>query len=197
MLPGCVGPLRDAEGLLLRLDGGGDQRGVGQAIEAFVTRGVVAVRVGVGHDEWDGVAVVALQPFRDQLLRDGGGVARARAGVHEQGAVTAEEEVEEGLFVVGAAGFAEDVEIGIVFVDLPIGNLQAVGAAGDPRGGERAGFHGGRSRLGRLGEGRGGAEKCERFEGHRIPKRKGAGECSPAPSVNGLRVRTRSARQTA
>ena len=135
---GLLGPLGDAEGLLLRLDGGGNQRGVGHAVEALVAGGVVAVRVGVGHDERDGVALVALQPLGDQLLRDGGGVARARAGVHQQGALAAEEKIEEGLLVIGAAGFAEDVEIGIVFVDLPVGNFQAVGAAGDPGGGEGA-----------------------------------------------------------
>ena len=135
---GLLGPRGDAEGLLRGLDGGGDQRGVGESVEGLVAGGVVAMRVGVSDDEGDGLALIALQPAGDQLLRDGGGIARARAGVYEQCALIPEEEVEEGLLVVGAAGFAEDVEVGIVFVDLPIGNLQAVGTAGDPGGREGA-----------------------------------------------------------
>jgi hypothetical protein len=37
----------------------------------------------VSHDEGDGLAVIALSASGHQLLRDGGGVARTRAGVYQ------------------------------------------------------------------------------------------------------------------
>ena len=94
--------------------------------------------VRVRDHEWDGVALGSLEPLRDQLLCDRGGVARARAGIDQERALAAEEKVEEGLLVMRAAGFAEDVKVGIVLVNLPVGHFQAVGAASDPRGRKNA-----------------------------------------------------------
>jgi hypothetical protein len=65
------------------LDGGGDQRGVGESFEALVAGGVVAMGVGVSHDERDCLAAIAFQPAANQLLSDGGGGARTGAGVYQ------------------------------------------------------------------------------------------------------------------
>jgi hypothetical protein len=101
---------------------------------------VVTVAVGVDDHLLDGGAAFAFEPFVDDEIVDAGDVVLASAGVDERGLVIAEDDVEEGFFVVRAAGFAEDVEVCVVFVDLPFWLFHTFGAAGDPFSGEDTGF---------------------------------------------------------
>ena len=54
------------------------------------------------------------------------------ASVFEQRFVLAEDQIQKRLFEVDAAGFAQNVEVFVVFVHLPVGNRQAIGTAGEP-----------------------------------------------------------------
>ena len=109
-----------------------DDCGVRKILELRVARNVIAVGVGVRDDERDRGAVIALAP----VVQDGGDGARglglAGTGIFKQSAVAAEDQIEKRLFVIRAAGFAEDVEVFVVLMNLPIGDLDAIGAAGDP-----------------------------------------------------------------
>ena len=67
------------------------------------------------------------------VLAGSGGLAGGRA-------VFAEDQVEKRLLVMRASGLAQYVEVFVVLVDLPVGHFDAVGAAGDPTGGEASGF---------------------------------------------------------
>ena len=133
-----LGPVFDAERLAVGIHGGGDEGGIGHAGEALVAGGVVSVGVGVDHHQRNAFTLFARQPLRDQLAGDLGGIARARAGIDQQRPFAAEQQVEERLFVVGAAALAQDVEAGVVFVHLPAGKFQAVGPAGHPGGRKNA-----------------------------------------------------------
>ncbi len=133
-----VGPVLDAERLAVGFHGGRNEGGIRHVGKTLVSGGVVAVRVRVDHDQGDALTLFARQPPRDQLVRHGGGIARARSGIDQHRAFAAEQEIQERLFVVDAAAFPEDIEVGVVFVDLPVGNLQAVRTAGDPRGWQNA-----------------------------------------------------------
>ena len=136
----AFGPLGEAKGLLDHGEIEGDEFVVGIFIKLRVAGDVIAMAVGVDDHSLDGLAAFAKEPAIDHLIIDSFHIDLASAGVNEGYFVVAEDDVEEGLFVVGAAGFAEDVEVWIVFVDLPVGDLHAFGAAGDPMGREDAGF---------------------------------------------------------
>src|SRR5436305_1499881 len=76
-----------------------------------------------------------------QLAYHLGCVTFARARIHQQRSVFAEDEVEEWLLVMRAAGFAEYEEVLVVSVNLPGRHLQAIRTACHPRTGQFARFN--------------------------------------------------------
>src|SRR5713101_7281853 len=71
----------------------------------------------------------------------------AGAGVLEQSFVCTKKQVQERLLEVCASGFAQNVEIRIVFVNLPVRNLRALRTARDPIRGQRPGTNGGMAHI--------------------------------------------------
>jgi hypothetical protein len=118
MLPRLFGPALNAEGFLQRFLHGGNHCSVGKCRELGVARGVIAVAVRVDHQERK-VRGLGAQELGD----DSDGIDRTRTSVHEQRAGRAEDQIEERLLVMGAAGLAQDVKGGIVFVNLPVGDF--------------------------------------------------------------------------
>jgi hypothetical protein len=88
-------------------------------------------------------------------------IAVARTGVPEQAAVFAEEEEEERHLRIGASGLAKDIEIRVVFVDLPLRYLHAFGAAGHPLIGQDSALEIAAVGLGKLGLGADGSDRQE------------------------------------
>jgi hypothetical protein len=54
------------------------------------------------------------------------------AGVLKEGLVLTEEKIKERFYVVRAAALADDVEVGVVFMDLPNGHFRTRGTTGTP-----------------------------------------------------------------
>ena len=52
--------------------------------------------------------------------------------VFEERLVFAENQIQKRLFGVDAAGLAQNVKVLVIFVHLPVGDRQAVGATGEP-----------------------------------------------------------------
>src|SRR6266699_3810399 len=88
--------------------------------------------VRVGDDQRNRLATVAPAPLGNRLVYNLRDIGFAGAGVLQQRAILSEEQIQEGLFVVGAAGFAQDIEIGIVSMHLPFRNRGTIRAARDP-----------------------------------------------------------------
>jgi len=107
--PKSYGPLFYAVGLPHSIDRSRDQNNVCKADEALVAGNVVTVSVTMRDREPDRVALCALEPFRDQFPGHCRSVAGARPGVNQERASVSEEEIEKGLFVMGAAGLPKDV----------------------------------------------------------------------------------------
>jgi len=99
---------------------------------------MISVLMSVGDDERDAGAAIALQPVMDDKLQSGRQVAIAGAGIGEQGFVLAEEEKDKWLLVVGAGRLAQDDEVRVELMDLPLRNLHALGILRVPVGGKRA-----------------------------------------------------------
>src|SRR5947209_3856740 len=125
--------LSDCECLLFRFYGGGHQCDVRHGCESLVSSRVIAVCVGVRNDETGHAA-------RHQGRNDGYRIACACTGVYQKGSVFTEYQIQERLFVVRAAGFAQYVKRVVVGVNLPAGDLDAVRASGPPRQWECSGF---------------------------------------------------------
>ncbi len=83
----------------------------------------------------------------NDLIEDASAVVFTGAGIDQRSLVVAGHDIEKGLLVVCAAGFTQDVEVGVVFMDLPLGFFHALGATGDPVSGEDASFRTGTVRL--------------------------------------------------
>jgi hypothetical protein len=149
---------------------------VGLILKLGVAGSVVAVAVGVHDEQGDGGAVIAFEPFGDDVLDDFAGSGLTGAGVLEEGAVAAKDEIEKRLLIVGAPGLAEDVEVLIVFVDLPVRDLDAAGSAGDPGFGENAWLDGSAIGLGDLCGGDGARDKDSENDFH-INAVLGLGNC--------------------
>src|SRR5690348_12243431 len=93
---------------------------------------MVAVRVRVHDEQPDTFTLFARQPFRNEFFRNRGRVACAGSGINQQGSLTAEDQIEKRLFVVRTAALPKDVEVWIVFMNLPVRELQAIRSARDP-----------------------------------------------------------------
>jgi hypothetical protein len=94
--------------------------------------------MGVGNDDGDALAMIALEPVMHHMLQLGRQVAVARAGIPEQSALCAEDQIEKRHLRIRAAGLAQDEEVGIVLMHLPLGNFHALRSAGGPLCGKRA-----------------------------------------------------------
>src|SRR6266702_6935500 len=84
------------------------------------------------HDDRNAGAMVALKPVMHHALERWGQVAIARAGVPEQAAIFAEDQVEERHLCIRATGLPQDIEVRVVFMDLPLGHFHAFWATGLP-----------------------------------------------------------------
>jgi hypothetical protein len=169
---GVFRPVCDAVKLFGGLNRGGDEGdgngGIVERLQLRVAGSVVGVGVRVSNDEWNARSIVTQKPAVNGELQRWGDVSFARAGVKDECTVFAEEEIDEGLFVVGAAGLTEDVKVGVVFVDLPLRHLHALGSAGVPREWKGAGADVSSVRFGglRVNYGKGKSEekaKSDRF----------------------------------
>lgn len=135
-----LGPAGHLEGCFDGFGLGWDDGCVMEGGKFFVAGGVVGVGVGMDDEKgWDGT-VGAFCPLGEKFGDEAVNICHAGAGVLEKGPLFAEKEEEKGLFVVGAATFADDVEIGVVLVDLPGGYFGAIGTAGAPLAWEGAGL---------------------------------------------------------
>jgi hypothetical protein len=123
-----------------------DHHGVGTILELGVAHVVVAVAMGMGHDQGRrGVQPVDHAPVLDQSVDGRPDLQPAGAGVEQQDMVLAEQQIEEGAFEIGADRLADDIGVGVILLDLHLGFVG--GNAVDPGGEERG-----------IGEGGGGRE---------------------------------------
>src|SRR5688572_2639276 len=89
--------------------------------------------MGVGHYQFVIAHTVSLPPGLDDAIDVLLQVEiRLRAGVQQQGAVIAEDQVQEGRLVVTAERLPQDVEVFVEGVDLQVALARAVRAAADP-----------------------------------------------------------------
>jgi len=102
------------------------------------------------NDQWRCVAMILRSPFVNQRRNRVRDVSLAGAGVDQKALVFTEQQVQEGLLVVYAPALSQNEEVGIVLVNLPLGSLHAVRAAGSPCLGERASADAAAVRLGGL-----------------------------------------------
>ena len=136
------GPIADSSGLLDSGGHRGDHLHVGQRLELRVAGDVVAVRMRVNDHEGHRRAVFPGGPFRDQLhdhrrrrnhlVAVGVGLAPGHAGIFEQRHAVAEHQEEKRLLGVDAARLAQDVEVLVVLLHLPVRHRDAVRAAALP-----------------------------------------------------------------
>src|ERR1700682_5958364 len=125
---------------------------------------MIASLVRVGAQKRDRLPAVTTTPFHDSLVHNLCDIRLSSPGVLEQCTLLAEEKVQEWLFVVGTSGFAQDIEIWIVSVHLPLRHRRAIRSASDPLRGEYAPFQPCAIRLGRLGLRKAGAERHDSGE---------------------------------
>ncbi len=113
-----VRPVRDLEeGRDLRR-GPADHDRVRPLLELHVAHPVVAVTVAVGDDQRNRVSMVGFQPVGDHAVYRRAHLQAAGPGVEQQGAVLAEQQVEEGGLEVGLHRLADDVGVGVVALHL-------------------------------------------------------------------------------
>ena len=85
------------------------------------------------------LSVIAHGPFFDDSGNRGSYGRLARAGINQQGFLTAEKKIQERLLIIDAAVFPQYVEVGVVSVNLPFGRVIACGPTGAPGFGKLAG----------------------------------------------------------
>ena len=139
IFPKAVGPMRDIEGLHGRFDGERHDGGVGAGAKLGVAGNMIVVRMRVADNQRRRFSVIAPGPLVDDARNRGRDVRFTRAGVDQQGLFAAEEKIQEGLLVIDAAVLAQNVEVGIVGVNLPLRRVAAGGPAGAPGLGKFAG----------------------------------------------------------
>ena len=103
---------------------GAHHGGVGTAGELAVAGDVVAVAVGVQHQQLVAVAGMGGQPAGQQAVHGGAQreelLLRGGAGVHQQRPVVAEQQVQERRLVVDRLVLAQDHGVVVVAVDLEL-----------------------------------------------------------------------------
>ena len=165
-------------------------RTFGSAANCASPRRVIAVRVRVDHHERHWFVAFLGGPLRHQIedhRRCRNHAARAlfrHAGVLEQRLVLAKDQIEERLLGVDAAGLAQDVEVLVVRVHLPVGYGHTVGTAGEPWFGERARCEAGAVAFQREGPG-GEQQRDHESAGLHEPHHRTAGAGSEGPPLFG------------
>ncbi len=180
-LPEIGRPFGDASGLLDSVGSRGHELHAWRPLELRIGGRVVAMAVGMDHHQRNRGVMLARRPLRHEFLHDGRrgdrfGLSPRRparhARVFEQRLLVPEDQVQKRLFRIDAARFAQDVEIFIVFMDLPVRNGYAVGAAGEPGLAEVAGRQTGLI-LGSRQRGIASQEESQRQPGRTGPKFQG------------------------
>src|SRR5262245_57685931 len=92
---GRGGPCLDMKRLLRGLDRCRYESYAGNVLESLVTGDVIAVPVRVDHHQRDALALRPLTPTGDQFLDHRGRIAGARAGIDQERALAAEQEIQE------------------------------------------------------------------------------------------------------
>src|ERR1700758_2907692 len=103
--------------------------------------------MGMHHYEGNALPRVALQPIVNSLLQGRDEIAVARARVQQERFHRPEEQIEERLLVVGASRLAQDKQVWIVLMHLPLRHLHAPGAARFPPERKNSAFDGAPIRL--------------------------------------------------
>lgn len=85
-----------------------------------VSRYVIAVRVGVGHDERGHLAAMTIGPALQRVPHGAGDVGILRSAIEQESPPVAEQQIQERLLVVGAAGLAKNEQIGVVLVQVKV-----------------------------------------------------------------------------
>src|SRR3984885_6423426 len=83
--------------------------------------------------------VIAHGPLVDDCGDRGSDMGLARARIDQQSLLAAEEKIQEGLLIINAAVFSQNVEVGIVSVNFPFGRIVAGWPSGTPGLGKFAG----------------------------------------------------------
>src|ERR1700733_11346212 len=140
-LPNVGRPIPDAEEIPGGFNLGRNERdgdgGIVERLHPLVSPRMISMLVSMGDDERDASAAIALEPVVDDKLQSGRQVAIARASIGKQGFVLAEQEEDKGLLIIGAGRLAQDDEVRVVLMHLPLRNLHALGILRVPVGGKR------------------------------------------------------------
>src|ERR1700687_4502615 len=125
-------PMRDSEELLRSFHGQGHKRGMGTRSKLGISGGMVVMRMRVPDNECRDIALSLHGPLLEQFGHRASHVRLSGTGIDQERFFLAEQQIEERLLVIHASVFAENVEIGIIRVDLPLRRVPASGTSGMP-----------------------------------------------------------------
>src|SRR5215510_2680910 len=133
ILNDLFGPVLDTKERLNRVQIGRHYGSTRQALKLLIPAGMVAMGMGVGDYELDGLALGSGKPLVDYLIHHLSNTGFACASVKEQGFILAEEEIQKRLLIIGAPGLPKNIEVLVIFVNLEFWDLHAFRPSEQPR----------------------------------------------------------------
>ena len=115
-----VGPVVNAKELRDVLWRRSDHCRVWQRGKLRVSGYVITVRMGVGHDERWHLAAMPIGPALQRVAHGAGDVGILRSAIEQESPPVAEQQIQERLLVVGAAGLAKNEQVGVVLVQVKV-----------------------------------------------------------------------------
>ncbi len=163
------GPSDDSGGFLKLGRRRRDELHARHSLKLLVTGGVIAVAMRMDHDQRDRRVIFLLRPFGEQIHDERRRLYLARPGVLEQGFILTEDQIQKRLFGVYAAGLAQDVEVVVVGVDLPVWHGKTVRTARLEGSGQCAGLETRAVRLRGTGQTRKQQGSSKNLNSHMVP----------------------------